>query len=232
MITVYYAKVDDNIVSDFLSFAIKHKLVDALEKYHSCKNPFSAWQSLVGEVMVREICFRDTSIHFADQQYYSNKYGKPFLENSANWYFNKSHTKNIIVVAVSDKEIGVDVEIIRTARMNVANRYFSAEEIELLESTSSPEFRDQLFYQFWTAKEAYLKFLGIGISYGLSCFTIQKHENGMFSVYDEKGPVCHLDLFNLTGFTQLAVCTASDQPIHIREFHLFESLHDDKSFID
>ncbi len=218
MITVYYVKVDENSVSGFLSFAKKHRLVDALEKYYSCKNPFSAWQSLVGEVMVREICFRDTSIHFADQQYYSNEYGKPFLKSSVNWFFNKSHTKNVIVVAVSDNDIGVDVEFIRSARMNVANRYFSADEIELLENASSPESRNQLFYQLWTLKEAYLKFLGTGISYGLSCFTITKQDNGMFSVHDDKGPSCHLELFTLPDLLQVAVCSSVVQKMKIMEF--------------
>ncbi|MDD3011213.1 MAG: 4'-phosphopantetheinyl transferase superfamily protein, partial [Bacteroidales bacterium] len=102
------------------------------------------------------------------------------------------------------------------ARMHVAIRYFSSTENGLLDAISSPERRDQLFYQLWTSREAYLKFLGQGIAYGLSNLSIVSSGHGDFCVEDPVGLPCELHLTPLPDLYQLAICTELGQKIEIQ----------------
>lgn len=57
-----------------------------------------------------------------------NDYGKPFLRNYNYFCINVSHTENAIVIAISDKCIGIDIEkilvsVIRKKYMNVFMKF-------------------------------------------------------------------------------------------------------------
>ena len=58
----------------------------------------------------------------------TGKFGKPFLENQK--HFNISHSHGVIVVAVSDDEIGVDIEKKKEISNALANQICSNEELE------------------------------------------------------------------------------------------------------
>jgi 4'-phosphopantetheinyl transferase len=124
---------------------------------------------------------------------------------------------NRVVLATSSEPVGVDVEKIRDARMNVASRYFSTEEIQMLDNMPTKAQQDQLFYQLWTAREAYLKFLGTGISYGLSGFSIEKLCSGEFRVSDPNGVSCKLSLYPLKELYQLAVCNHPEEEVILKK---------------
>jgi len=99
--------------------------------------------------------------------------GKPYLTddcNPLNLQFNLSHSENMAIVGIScDRPIGVDLEKLRPMEnsLQLAKRFFCTSEYALL-TQAIPEERDKLFFQFWTAKEAYLKATGEGISGGLN----------------------------------------------------------------
>jgi len=99
--------------------------------------------------------------------------GKPYLTddcNPLNLQFNLSHSENMAIVGIScDRPIGVDLEKLRPMEnsLQLAKRFFCPSEYALL-TQAIPEERDKLFFQFWTAKEAYLKATGEGISGGLN----------------------------------------------------------------
>ncbi|MGD1911786.1 MAG: 4'-phosphopantetheinyl transferase family protein [Rivularia sp. (in: cyanobacteria)] len=95
--------------------------------------------------------------------------GKPFLEqnlNENNLCFNLSHTQNFALYAVSvNNSIGVDLECIKsnTDVVSLAQRFFSPNEFALIESAPQEQ-QLQLFFRYWTCKEAYLKATGTGLA--------------------------------------------------------------------
>ena len=99
--------------------------------------------------------------------------GKPYLTddcNPVNLQFNLSHSENMAILGINrDRPIGVDLEKIRPMENaeQLAERFFCASEYALL-TQAIPAERDKLFFQLWTAKEAYLKATGEGISGGLN----------------------------------------------------------------
>lgn len=88
--------------------------------------------------------------------------GKPWFPAYPEIRFSISHTRGLAVCLLSDRECGVDTERRRPLREKVAARVFSPEEQAALAAADDP---DMLFTRLWTLKEAYVKAIGIGVSY-------------------------------------------------------------------
>lgn len=94
-------------------------------------------------------------------------HGKPRVNVSSlpNLEFNLSHSEDLIICAIALQPIGIDVEFFRemTHRDQLIKRYFSVQEQATLNALSA-EAQHQAFFYYWTAKEAMLKAVGLGIS--------------------------------------------------------------------
>jgi 4'-phosphopantetheinyl transferase len=104
-------------------------------------------------------------------------YGKPALageHESSTLRFNMSHSQDLALLAVtSDRDIGVDVEYIRTdfASADIARHFFSRAEVEAFDALPETE-RVAAFFRCWTRKEAFIKATGRGLSHPLDAFDV------------------------------------------------------------
>ncbi|MBE6574636.1 MAG: 4'-phosphopantetheinyl transferase superfamily protein [Ruminococcaceae bacterium] len=101
---------------------------------------------------------------------YNNK-SKPFIKGDADFHFNISHSGEWVCLGVSKNEIGVDIEKHNETRTRLAKRFFSAKE-----QTKCKTVKD--FFDIWTKKEAFIKAVGIGLSYGINTFCCFEKQNG------------------------------------------------------
>ncbi|GAB3918939.1 4'-phosphopantetheinyl transferase family protein [Mucilaginibacter boryungensis] len=88
---------------------------------------------------------------------------KPYLLNSnIPCYFSLSYSGPEILIAISDRELGVDIERINQQfeYRDIAAQYFSAAEVAFINKADSPI---EAFFLLWTRKEALLKAWGSGI---------------------------------------------------------------------
>lgn len=65
---------------------------------------------LVGISICQALNISNSEIKFS-----KGVYGKPYVDNYPGIHYNISHTRNAIAVAVSEENIGVDIEKIRKA---------------------------------------------------------------------------------------------------------------------
>lgn len=91
-----------------------------------------------------------------------NELGKPYLKGEK-IFFNISNKDNITVCAISNREIGIDIEK-KIYNLKVAKKVFNSKELSLLNQALDKE---REFSRIWTMKESYSKLKGIGLSYGL-----------------------------------------------------------------
>jgi 4'-phosphopantetheinyl transferase len=101
-------------------------------------------------------------------------HGKPELTGGEDLRFNLSHTDGAAVLAITrDRALGVDIERVRAnvEAIELADRFFSSREAEWLRSQPASE-RTAAFFACWTAKEAFLKACGTGLSTSLAGFTV------------------------------------------------------------
>lgn len=107
---------------------------------------------------------------YGEEIQYGSK-GKPYIEGKE-VFFNVSHSGEYAVCAVSDTEIGCDIEKIAKADMRLAKKCFSGYEYENLCGCETEEERNKLFFRYWTMRESYVKALGTGITTPFRSFGI------------------------------------------------------------
>ncbi len=88
-------------------------------------------------------------------------HGKPFFSNIRDVHFSLSHSGEFVMCAVSDEDIGCDIQQISASHISVAKRFFTEQEQIQVSSANDPKAE---FTRLWTLKESYVKMLGTGIS--------------------------------------------------------------------
>lgn len=141
-----------NEINDFYDTIPKIKK-DKIDKY---LNYEAKIRSIIGELLLKELLLQ-RGISYNIVNYYVNDYGKPYIINS-NLFFNISHSFDYVITAISDNEIGIDIEKIRKAPRNGINQFATENEKKyILSSDNNIEVR---VFEIYTLKEAYFKMLG------------------------------------------------------------------------
>ena len=89
------------------------------------------------------------------------EHGKPFIVGHPDIHFNISHCREAVLVVVSDRPVGADVECIREYKDSLVRYTMSDAEIARIGQSDHPEVA---FIRLWTMKEAKLKLSGRGIT--------------------------------------------------------------------
>ena len=112
--------------------------------------------------------------------------GKPYLPEYPAVYFNMSHCRKAVAVAVGDEPVGVDIEEICPFDKELAQRVLSEDELEFVTHSDSPAVE---FTKLWTLKEGYLKMTGEGLVDNITSLCVDNviHET---IVDKENGFVC------------------------------------------
>lgn len=116
-----------------------------------------------GIALLEEKLQKVFNLELINENYCYTQNGKPYLRDS-NINFNISHCNDVVVVVISNKNIGVDIEDIKSFNKFVAKKILTDnEKIGLLTSNNKNEY----FFKLWTLKESFLKAIGTGLSYGM-----------------------------------------------------------------
>ena len=107
-----------------------------------------------------------------------SKLGKPFLDSNK-YYFNISHSGEYVIFAVSDDEIGIDIQKMDEINLGISERFFSPYEDKFIKKCNS----FKRFYIIWTIKEAYIKYSGQVLNKTLNSFIVL-HYNNSYYIYD------------------------------------------------
>jgi len=90
---------------------------------------------------------------------------KPRIKGHGDFFFNISHSGDVVILGISDREIGVDVEKIKHFKDTLVNYVFGEGDKslakELMDSEADP---DKVYTRLWTVKESIMKHSGKGIA--------------------------------------------------------------------
>lgn len=125
--------------------------------------------------ILRSILGHYLAIHPGAIRFAYNQYGRPTVVEPApgDLQFNVAHSGDLAVYVVAHRQVGIDVEQVRTELdfTGIAANFFSPREQAELQSV--PEnLRPVAFYNCWTRKEAYIKARGQGLSIPLHTFDV------------------------------------------------------------
>ncbi len=142
------------------------------------KNAEDRKRSIAVDVLAKRALSDFTAVTEKPEILYG-EHGKPYFANY-NVHFNASHSGNYTVVALSDKPIGIDIEIIRDFSASAANKILNQDEKTYIMQDDIHENRNRRFFEIWTAKEAYLKLLGLGLSGGIKTLQFSLKNNLLY----------------------------------------------------
>ena len=130
-------------------------------------------RTVAGEMLARKAIAEWCGVAPENITFGINENGKPYTKGLP-VEFNISHSGNIVVCAIDNKPVGIDIEQIRPIDLSVAKRICTDEELLFLFGrtptvqdftyTTNAEILSR-FFELWTAKEAYGKHNGSGISF-------------------------------------------------------------------
>ena len=119
----------------------------------------------------------------------------------------------MVVCAVDNSPIGVDVEKIESFLDSVIRKTLTAEEKAFFEEMSqSEELKQEWFFRFWTLKESRIKHSGLGLSMALTDFSFSYNiEKEPYEITcSEEGLSFYQEIIEDNYI--LALCTTHPQP--------------------
>ena len=168
--------------------------------------------SILSEILVKYTLYKEYrfSPHFIIFEY--NEFGKPFLKDCKDIFFNISHSGNWIVCTVSESPVGIDVEGKTSDVIPIAQKFFSEYENEYIRSGGLNN-QDEMFCKIWTLKESYLKCIGKGLTIPLNSFSFEFHRDEIL-LYKDNVRISDFFFMNkkIDNDHYLSVCVNADKP--------------------
>lgn len=159
--------------------------------------------SLYVELLCRLLLSNISSKHYDNFAFKAMEYGKPIVVGEDGLHISLSHTRMCVAVCVSEIcEVGIDVEKINDAPMDIIKTCFSQNEIDAI-LQGRIEGQNEYFYRMWTCKEAYLKQIGCGLFDGMMFKSIFDISDELFSTWSTDG-------------YQFACCSERKEEVHCR----------------
>lgn len=112
----------------------------------------------------------ETPLHISEK-------GKPFFSEFPWFHFNLSHSGSKVMLGISSDEIGVDVEQIEKAKIDIAKRFFSPDEYTYIQNRETEIQKQTAFCRLWTLKESFVKATGQGLGLPFDTFSMDLSGN-------------------------------------------------------
>jgi len=112
MIKLYVIHLDNKeTFNDILNYT--HQVSnDRKEKINKLKFTNDKSISILSELLIRYCIFDNYDISSEKIRFRTNEFGKLYLELFQNIFFNVTHSEHYIACAISDSEIGIDIELV------------------------------------------------------------------------------------------------------------------------
>lgn len=153
-------------------------LLDTNEKERASKFRFSTDrdQFLWGRILLKQLLGNYLNINPKSITVKTTADGKPIFEKIEHQqiHFNLSHSHNCIILGFSKSPIGVDIEHV-SRKVNIeqiCRNHFSDAEQNLIQTTTSTENKESIFFDIWTKKEALIKGIGKGLGIPLQSLNV------------------------------------------------------------
>lgn len=107
--------------------------------------------------------------------YEKASHGKPFLKDHPEFKYNLTHSGQMVLCAINlEKELGVDVEYLdkKVEYIELADRFFESNESAFIARQQGDALK-HAFFKTWTQKEAFIKAIGLGLSFPLKNFRVE-----------------------------------------------------------
>lgn len=171
MTEIFFSDISSLELQEYLKFS--HLLPKAQqEKLSRLKNRNSTMRSLCAWLLLSKV-LEKRGFNTSEITVSYNEHGKPYFKELPDLHFNLSHSEGFVMCAISDAQVGCDIEYVRPIDMRLSSRYFHAEESLFLNSVTDEKEKKDAFFRLWTLKESFIKASGLGFALPLQQFCIE-----------------------------------------------------------
>ncbi len=165
-------QIEEKVFREFLrNVSVERQM--RVEKYLKAEDKI---RSLLAEILLRYVLNIHNPVNLKELEFGYNEYGKPRIKNVEDLFFNLSHSGDWIICGIGNSNIGVDVEEHKRINFDIAERFYTREEYNLLIRTPKDD-QLSMFYKLWTLKESYIKAVGKGLGIPLNSFSFKLCNN-------------------------------------------------------
>jgi 4'-phosphopantetheinyl transferase len=176
---------------------------------------------IAAHALLRRALSKRAEVDPATWRFVRSEHGRPEIaepSSAARLRFSLSHTRAVAACAVtSDLEVGFDIEDLRRAPVEVADRFAPSERADILSCRADE--RDERFFRYWTLKESYLKGRGLGLALALDQVVF---DLGSGTVWASLGADCaddarawRFESWTIEGSYTAALAVRSQGPVRI-----------------
>lgn len=122
-----------------------------ISEYTNAQDKLNTYYSYV---LLKELAQKNFDLNVDELQILKDKDGCPIVSGNK-FYFNISHSKNLVSVVVSDKNVGIDLQKVAKYNKKIAKKYFSPKEKLVLKFVLR---KNYYFTKYWAKLEANIKY--------------------------------------------------------------------------
>ncbi len=164
---LYILKLDYDYIENNLDKIVAKVSVEKRELFLRNLDRKKGFSILFSNLLLKYCIKQELNLKEFNLEY--NEYGKPYLKDKKDFFFNISHSKEYIILVSDNKDLGIDIEYIKNRNLDIMERIFTIEEQEYI---LMQEDKIKAFYEIWTLKESYIKALGLGLYKDLKSFSV------------------------------------------------------------
>ncbi len=170
----YYITSISNLSCEMTEEIISNSSKFRIDKYNAI-NSKEVKKEILAATYLIDKHLRKYGLREKDMEYMIGKNGKPSFENHPEINFSISHSKDLVLVAFSDIEIGCDIQIVKNIDSNIFDKVLSGDEKNNVCTTindgladNNNELQLEKFFYYWVQKETILKRDGSGLKDDIS----------------------------------------------------------------
>lgn len=189
-------------INDISLERVRELSCDRAQKTQRYKLPADKKRCIAGGLFIKRF--------LCDNKILINKYGKPVSQNGE--YFNLSHSGDYVIFALSDCEVGCDIQRTDFIRTDGAAKFvFCKNEMNLLKNSYD---KTGTFYSLWTKKESLHKCIGEGFHRSGKSTDVSRN------IYEENGKKYYFKVFKFSDYIISACSEKNNFPNEIEFVNL------------
>jgi len=188
----YLLKIDRDLKENEFIYLLRLISPDKRSRILQYRDFKDAQQSILAEILIRKYIKMYLGLSNDEIIFIKNIYGKPSLLNQNDFHFNISHSDKYIICIIDKAPVGIDIEMVKSVNLKIAKRFFSHNEFQYIINRTDNE-RLIAFYDIWTMKEAYAKYIGKGLSIYFKSFNVLEPMKNIFlhQILRTEHVICH-----------------------------------------